>query len=146
MPICLPSITDTSNAYAGMTATVAGWGLTEAGQTSEKQLLAVDVPIISNIGCKRFYPWLKRYICNLHFMDIHLNGLLLLQFSPLHSQAWVKQRSLRRGLRRSFVYQGERYAVCIDSTLSSRLQDITLNSLLLILDLYRLESLALVIF
>merc|ERR1712110_787726 len=39
MPICLPSISDTSKTYEGVTGTVAGWGLTEDGQTSGKQLL-----------------------------------------------------------------------------------------------------------
>ena len=62
MPICLPSMSDTSKTYAGVTGTVAGWGLTEAGQESIRQLLTVDVPIISNTGCERFYPWLKSFI------------------------------------------------------------------------------------
>ena len=62
MPICLPSLSDTSKTYAGMTGTVAGWGLTDDGEESVGQLLTVDVPIISNAGCRRFYQWLKRYI------------------------------------------------------------------------------------
>ena len=61
-PICLPSISDTSKTYEGVTGTVAGWGLTENGQESVTQLLAVDVPIISNTECKSHYKWLKRYI------------------------------------------------------------------------------------
>ena len=61
VPICLPSMSDTSNTYAGVTATVAGWGVTEDGQESVGQLLAVDIPIISNTRCKRFFQWLKRY-------------------------------------------------------------------------------------
>ena len=60
-PICLPSLSDTSNTYEGETGTVAGWGLTEDGQESVDQLLEVDVPIISNTQCKTFYQWLKRY-------------------------------------------------------------------------------------
>ena len=59
-PICLPSITDTSKTYEGVTATVAGWGKTETGKTSTDQLLKVDVPIISNTECKSTYQWLKR--------------------------------------------------------------------------------------
>ena len=59
-PICLPSITDTSQTYEGVTATVAGWGRTQSGQTSTDQLLKVDVPIIPNTQCKSTYQWLKR--------------------------------------------------------------------------------------
>ena len=59
-PICLPSISDTSKTYEGVTATVAGWGKTETGQTSTDQLLKVDVPILSNTECKSTYQWLKR--------------------------------------------------------------------------------------
>ena len=59
-PICLPSITDTSQTYEGVTATVAGWGITEIGKTSTDQLLKVDVPILSNTDCKSTYQWLKR--------------------------------------------------------------------------------------
>ena len=62
VPICLPSLSDTSKNYVGVTGTVAGWGLTEDGQKSVGQLLTVDVQIISNAGCKRFYQWLRRYI------------------------------------------------------------------------------------
>ena len=62
MPICLPSISDTSKTYEGVIGTLAGWGKTEAGQVSDKQLLSVDVPIISNTECKSHYSWLKRYI------------------------------------------------------------------------------------
>ena len=61
-PICLPSITDTSQTYEGVTATVAGWGKTETGKTSTDQLLKVDVPILSNTECKSTYQWLKRYL------------------------------------------------------------------------------------
>ena len=59
-PICLPSITDTSQTYEGVTATVAGWGKTETGKNSTDQLLKVDVPILSNTECKSTYQWLKR--------------------------------------------------------------------------------------
>ena len=59
-PICLPSISDTSQTYEGVTGTVAGWGVTETGEESVGQLLTVDVTIISNKGCQRFYQWLKR--------------------------------------------------------------------------------------
>lgn len=62
MPICLPSLSDTSNTYEGVSATVAGWGLKEDGQESVEQLMSVDVPIISNTKCKKSYKWLKRYI------------------------------------------------------------------------------------
>ena len=62
-PICLPSISDTSKTYAGMTATVAGWGKTETSQNSTDQLLKVEVPIISNVAWKAIYLWLKRYVC-----------------------------------------------------------------------------------
>ena len=41
-PICLPSITDTSKTYDGVTATVSGWGKTDTGQTSTDQLLKAD--------------------------------------------------------------------------------------------------------
>ena len=61
MPICLPSMSDTSNTYDGVTGTVAGWGLKEDGQESVEQLISVDVPIISNTECKKSYKWLKRY-------------------------------------------------------------------------------------
>ena len=61
-PICLPSITDTSQTYEGITATMAGWGRTQTGKTSTDQLLKVDVPISSNSECKSTYQWLKRYL------------------------------------------------------------------------------------
>ena len=62
VPICLPSLSDTSKTYEGVTATVAGWGLKEDGQESVEQLMSVDVPIISNTECEKSYKWLKRYI------------------------------------------------------------------------------------
>ena len=45
----------------GVLGTVAGWGKTETGGASVNQLLKVDVPIISNLECRKFYKWLKRY-------------------------------------------------------------------------------------
>ena len=60
-PICLPSITDTSKTYEGMTATVAGWGKTHTGKTSTDQLLKLEVPVLSNKECQVYYKWLKRY-------------------------------------------------------------------------------------
>lgn len=60
-PICLPSLSDISKTYEGMIGTVAGYGLTEDGKTSVDQLLGVDVHIISNTMCKRFYGWLKSF-------------------------------------------------------------------------------------
>ena len=62
-PICLPSITDTSKTYEGMTATVAGWGKTQTGKSSTDQLLKVDVPILSRKDCQAFHPWIKRCFC-----------------------------------------------------------------------------------
>ena len=57
-PICLPSFDESDETYEGKTAIVAGWGLTETGKSSEKQLLHVKIPIISNIQCKIFYSWI----------------------------------------------------------------------------------------
>ena len=59
-PICLPSLTKSDQTYAGMTATVAGWGLTEKEETSVDQLIRVDLPVISNKKCRTFYNWIKR--------------------------------------------------------------------------------------
>ena len=107
VPIYLPSLSDTSKTYDGVTATVAGWGLKEDGQESVEQLMSVDVPIISNTECKKSYKWLKRYIsarnCNPNW---YKNILFSLQFSPLHSQRRVKQRPLQGSfsLRWSSVY------------------------------------------
>ena len=65
IPICLPSIADTSKTYEGVTATVAGWGKTQTGKTSTDQLLKVDVPILANTECKSTYQWLKRCLLKL---------------------------------------------------------------------------------
>ena len=61
-PICLPSDAEAKETYAGKEATVAGWGITEKGQTSEEQQLQVKVPIIANSNCQNFYHWIKRFI------------------------------------------------------------------------------------
>ena len=61
IPICLPPLSDSSKTYEGVLGTVAGWGKTETGGASVNQLLKVEVPIISNEECKKFYKWLKRY-------------------------------------------------------------------------------------
>ena len=60
-PICLPSLSDTSNTYEGETGTAAGWGLTEDGVD---MLQTVEVPIMANSECKKSIrlPWVKRYI------------------------------------------------------------------------------------
>ena len=62
-PICLPPVSGSDQTYEGVTATVAGWGLTESGETSTDQLMSVDLPVISNKKCRKFYNWIKRYIC-----------------------------------------------------------------------------------
>ena len=59
-PICLPSLSKSDQTYAGLTATVAGWGLTEKEETSVDQLMRVDLPVISNKKCRTFYNWIKR--------------------------------------------------------------------------------------
>ena len=59
-PICLPTFEKSEDTHKGATAIVAGWGMTETGKSSEKQLLHVRVPIISNKKCKTFYSWVKR--------------------------------------------------------------------------------------
>ena len=57
-PICLPSFDESEDTFEGKTAIVAGWGKNEQGETSEKQLMHVKVPIISNKQCKTFYKWI----------------------------------------------------------------------------------------
>ena len=59
-PICLPSLSISDQSYLGMSATVAGWGLTEKEETSVDQLMSVDLPVISNKKCRTFYNWIKR--------------------------------------------------------------------------------------
>ena len=59
-PICLPDLDKSEETYVDKRATVAGWGVTETGETSMKQLMHVKVPIISNAKCKTFYSWIKR--------------------------------------------------------------------------------------
>ena len=60
-PICLPSFSDISKTYEGVTGTVASWELTNVRQEIRGQLHTEDVPIISNSECKNSYEWLKRY-------------------------------------------------------------------------------------
>ncbi|CAL8117614.1 unnamed protein product [Orchesella dallaii] len=49
VPACLPANNDYS--FDGVLATAAGWGATEEGGPVSKQLLKVDVPVISNDDC-----------------------------------------------------------------------------------------------
>ena len=51
-PICLPSLDESEETYEGKTATVA---------TSERQLMHVEVPILSNDQCLKFYSWIMRF-------------------------------------------------------------------------------------
>ena len=60
--ICLPSDAEAKQTHVGKEATVAGWGITETGQTSEEQQLQVKVPIIANTKCHTYYDWIKRFI------------------------------------------------------------------------------------
>ena len=60
-PICLPSLDESEETYEGKEAIVAGWGKTETGETSEKQLMHVTVPIISNTECLTFHSWIRRF-------------------------------------------------------------------------------------
>ena len=60
-PICLPSDAESKETYEGIEATVAGWGITETGKTSEEQQLQVKVPIIANSECHTYYDWIKRF-------------------------------------------------------------------------------------
>ena len=95
-PICLPSITDTSKTFEGLTATVAGWGKTETRQVSTDQLLKVDVKILSNTECKSTYQWLKRCTKNQILLDSIYS---LFQFPPLHPRAWDQGRPLQGRFR-----------------------------------------------
>ena len=49
-PVCLPT-TGFSGDYAGVTATVTGWGTTSSGGSASTILKEVDVGIISNQQC-----------------------------------------------------------------------------------------------
>ena len=60
-PICLPYLSGSEKTYVGMTATVAGWGVTETEETSTDQLMSVDLPVISKKKCRTFYNWIKGY-------------------------------------------------------------------------------------
>ena len=53
-PVCLPTIDydyDYANDYAGVTATVTGWGRTEWGFPSNA-LLEVDLTVLTNQACR----------------------------------------------------------------------------------------------
>ena len=58
--ICLPS--NPSSLYEGEIMVIAGWGVTESGEPSDK-LLKADVNVIPNNDCKTWpkYEFLKRY-------------------------------------------------------------------------------------
>ena len=82
-PICLPSIDKSDETFEGKTAIVAGWGLTQAqtNKTSEKQLMHVKVPIISNTACKSYYSWITGLV------DLGQSVIILIcmfQFPSLH--------------------------------------------------------------
>ena len=92
-PICLPSLQESDESFEGKSAIVAGWGKTETGETSKRQLMHVEVPIISNDQCLTFYSWIKRFFIQSFF---GINNSL--QFSSLHPQAriWSLWGRLRR--------------------------------------------------
>ena len=50
VPACLPA--SNSNSFAGVVATVAGWGATAEGYPTSSKLRKVDVPVISNSDCR----------------------------------------------------------------------------------------------
>jgi len=54
-PICLPS--DTSEDYAGFTATVTGWGTLSSGGSTSDQLREVDVNVLTNNECVDDYKY-----------------------------------------------------------------------------------------
>jgi len=67
-PICLPA--NSSNTFAGETATVIGWGRTSPGGNQSTSLQEVDLTVTSNDYCKTNYsdladPWpiLRTNIC-----------------------------------------------------------------------------------
>ena len=84
-PICLPLLDESEETFEGKEAIVAGWGKTETGETSEKQLMHVKVPIISNTQCVTFYSWILRFC--VEYNTIFQKLCKLFQFSPLHPQA-----------------------------------------------------------
>ena len=66
-PICLPSLSPddfNDESLVGKIGIVAGWGKTNTGEDSMKQLMHVKAPIISNAKCQKFYSWIKRYVFN----------------------------------------------------------------------------------
>ena len=56
-PVCLPA--DKSSLFSGATATVAGWGLKGDGHLAN-ELQKVDVPILANDDCQRWYKEEKK--------------------------------------------------------------------------------------
>jgi len=69
-PICLPPIP--SKTYAGVKATIAGWGRTEAG--SPNILQEADVSVTSNDECKRRYAINDSHICSKFVSKSTCNG------------------------------------------------------------------------
>jgi len=59
-PICLP--TDTSETYAGVTATVTGWGTTSSQGSLSSTLKEVNVGVVSNGACKNDYGYHSSWI------------------------------------------------------------------------------------
>ena len=53
-PICLPP-SGSSDSYSGDTAIAIGWGLTSEGGSSSNTLRKVNLPILSNLDCRRSY-------------------------------------------------------------------------------------------
>ena len=60
-PLCLPTDAEAKETFVGKEPIVAGWGVTETGETSMKQQMQVKVPIISNDQCQTFYEWIRRF-------------------------------------------------------------------------------------
>ena len=93
-PICLPSIDKSDETYEGKTAIVAGWGLTQAqtNKTSEKQLMHVKVPIISNTVCKSYYSWIMGYCkrTNSYLFDLYVSVSI---FAPITNKLDIVQET-----------------------------------------------------
>ena len=95
--ICLPSTP--SSLYLDETMIVAGWGVTETLNTSEK-LMEADVKVFPNVDCKEVYGYdfLKRYTYTFYTTYSYLTGLVwnwytgfklkicLSQFSPVYTE------------------------------------------------------------
>ena len=60
-PICLPLV-DEKKTYAGVTATVTGWGTTSSGGPTSPTLRGVDVNILSNSACQNNYGYPPAWI------------------------------------------------------------------------------------